>query len=131
MEPELAAKHEAGFALPLCDIDVLVEDLRTEAGVIDQGSQIVVVREDLAKEVGARINTQCTLCIKGASDSMFRTLGCAEGLNMHMGDMSFTINAHVICRAPFWLLGHPFHNLLLYQLEDHLERVDVFISDPA
>ena len=78
---------------------MFVEDLRTEAGVLDQGSQMVVVREDLAKEVGTRINTQRTPCIKGASGSTFHTLGCAGGLNMVIGDVSFTINAHVVRRA--------------------------------
>lgn len=65
----MAAKREAEFSLPLREIDVLVNNLRTEAGVFDQSSQIVVIREDLAKEVGpgAKINTQCTLRMEGAN----------------------------------------------------------------
>ena len=111
---ELVAKREAEFALPLREIDVLVNNLRTEAGILDQGSQIVVIREDLAREVGTQINTQRTLRMEGANGSTSRTLGCAEDLNMHIGDVSFTIHAHVICTAPFrLLLGRPFHYLLL------------------
>src|SRR6266567_3401698 len=129
---ELAAKQEAEFSLPLCEIDILVNNLRTEAGVLDQGSQIVVIREDLAKDVGAQINTQCTLRMEGANGSTSRTLGCAEDLNMHIGDVSFTIHMHVIRTAPFrLLLGCPFHYLLLCRLEDHPDRVDVSICDPT
>jgi len=129
---ELAAKHEAEFSLPLREIDILVNNLRTEAGVLDQGSQIVVIREDLAKEVGAQINTQRTLRMEGANGSTSRTLGCAEDLNMRIGDVSFTIHAHVVRTAPFrLLLGRPFHHLLLCRLEDHPDHVDVSIRDPA
>ena len=129
---ELAAKREAEFSLPLREIDVVVNNLCTEAGVLDQGSQIVVIREDLAKEVGAQINTQRTLRMEGANGSTSRTLGCAEDLNMRISDISFTIHAHVVRSAPFrLLLGRPFHNLLLCRLEDHPDSVDVSIRDPA
>jgi hypothetical protein len=50
-------------------IDVLVNDLHTEAGILDQGSQIVVIWEDLAKEVIAKINTRRTLRMEGANGS--------------------------------------------------------------
>jgi len=129
---ELAAKQEAEFFLPLREIDILVNNLRTEAGVLNQGSQIVVIQEDLAKEVDTQINTQCTLHMKGANGSTSCTLRCAKDLSMRIGDVSFTIHAHVVCTAPFrLLLGRPFHHLLLCRLEDHPDRVDVSIHDPA
>jgi hypothetical protein len=129
---ELAARREAEFSLPLREIDVLVNHCRTEAGVLDQGSQIVVIREDLANEVGAQINTRHTLRMEGANSSTSRTLGCAEDLEMQIGDVSFTIHAHIVRTAPFrLLLGRPFHHLLLCRLEDHPDRVDVSIRDPA
>ena len=128
----LAARREAEFSLPLQEIDVLVNNCRTEAGVLDQGSQIVVMREDLANEVGARINTQRTLRMEGANSSTSRMLGCAEDLEMQIGDVSFTVHAHVVRAAPFrLLLGRPFHHLLLCRLEDHPDRVNVSIRDPA
>jgi hypothetical protein len=128
----LAAKREAEFSLPLREIDILVNNHHTEAGVLDQGSQIIVMREDLAKEIGAKINTKRTLCMEGANSSTSRTLGCAEDLDMRIGDVSFTVHAHVVRTAPFrLLLGRPFHNLLLCRLEDHPDRVDVSIRDPA
>ena len=128
----LAAKREAEFSLPLREVDILVNHHSTEAGVLDQGSQIVVIREDLANEVGAKINTRRTLRMEGANGSTSRTLGCAEDLEMQIGDVSFTMHAHVVRTAPFrLLLGRPFHHLLLCRLEDHPDRVDVSIRDPA
>jgi len=128
----LAAKREAEFSLPLQEIDVLMNNICTEAGILDQGSQIIVIQEDLAREVGAQINTQCILRMEGANGSTLSTLGCAEDLPMHIGDISFTTHAHVIRTAPFrLLLGRPFHHLLLCRLEDHPDRVDVSICNPA
>ena len=110
----LATRRKAKFSLPLREIDILVNSHKTKAGMLDQGSQIVVIRKDLANEVGTQINTQRVLQMEGANSSMSRTLGCAEDLEMRIGDVSFTIHAHVVCTAPFrLLLGRPFHHLLL------------------
>ena len=110
----LAAKHEAEFSLPLREIKVHINNRCTEAGILDQGSQIVVICEDLAKEAGVLINTKWTLRMEGANGSTLCTLSCAKDLNMCIGDVSFTIHAHVVRTAPFrLLLGCPFHNLLL------------------
>lgn len=129
---ELPTKREAEIFLPLREIDVLVNNLRIEASVLNQGSQIVVITEDLVKEVGARVNTQRTLCIQGANGGTSHTLGCAEHLSMRIGDISFAIHAHVVRTAPFRLvLGRPFRHLLLCRPEDHLDGVDVSICDPA
>ena len=102
------------------------------SGGDNQGLQIVVICEDLAREVGARINKQRTLCMEGVTGSTSRMLGCAEDLEMCIGNVSFTIHAHVIQTMPFCLLlGRPFHHLLLCQLEDHPDHIDVSIHDPA
>ena len=128
----LRYQREAEFSLPLQKIKVHINNWCTEAGILDQGSQIVVIREDLAKEASVQINTEQTLRMKGANSSTLCTLGCAEDLNMRICDMSFTIHAHVVHTAPFrLLLGCPFHHLLLCRLENHPDRVDIFIHDLA
>ncbi|KAI0262645.1 hypothetical protein BGY98DRAFT_928995, partial [Russula aff. rugulosa BPL654] len=87
--------------------------------ILDQCPQIVIVREDLIKEIGARINMQ-------------RTLSCTNDINMRIGDVSFTIYAHVVHTAPFrLLLGRPFQYLLLCQHEDCPDCVGMSICDPA
>jgi len=40
------------YSLPLCKVDVLINGIKSEAGILDQGSQIIIIRRDLAREVG-------------------------------------------------------------------------------
>ena len=53
---QLLAGCEPVYSLPLLELNVLVGDWVTVAGVLDPGSQIVVIWCDLAEEVNARIN---------------------------------------------------------------------------
>ena len=45
--------QEPAYLLPLRKIDIWISNKVTEAGVIDPGLQIIVIREDLAQEVRA------------------------------------------------------------------------------
>ena len=130
---EVATRRVPEYSLPLREVDVTINHTILEAGVLDQGSQIVLIRKDLAQEAGAHINTQHQIDMEGANGTVTKTLGCAENLVMQVGDVEFEIHAHVIDHAPFrLLLGRPFHHLLLCRLEDHPDgRVDVSVRDPA
>ena len=123
---------EPEYSLPLQEIDVLVGDHSTVAGVIDPGSQIVAIRKDLAEEVAAHINSGIRLEMEGANGATNWTLGCAEHLAMQVNDIPFTLHAHVVEHAPFrLLLGRPFQRLLLCNLEDKPDgRVNITIHDP-
>jgi hypothetical protein len=130
---EVATQRVPEYSLPLREVDVMINHTILEAGVLDQGSQIVLIRKDLAQEAGVHINTRHQIDMEGANGTVTKTLGCAENLVMQVGDIEFEIHAHVIDHAPFrLLLGRPFHHLLLCRLEDHPDgRVDVSIRDPA
>lgn len=120
--------REPAYSLPLREVDVQIGGKVTEAGVIDPGSQIIVMREDLAREVGASINTDRLLQMEGANGATNWTLGCAEYLPMRAGDISFVVHAHVVKHAPFrLLLGRPFQHALLCRIED-LPSGDVEVS---
>ena len=123
---------EPEYSIPLQEIDVLVGGRTTEAGVIDPGSQIVAIRKDLADEVAAHVNPGVRLQMEGANGATNWTLGCAEHLTMQIGDVPFTLHAHVVENAPFrLLLGRPFQRLLLCNLEDKPDgRVDLTVRDP-
>ena len=115
-------------SLPLRKINIEIGGKVIEAGVIDPGSQIIVMREDLAREVGATINTNRLLQMEGANGVTNWTLGCAEYLPMQVGNISFAVHAHVIKCAPFrLLLGRPFQHALLCRIED-LPSGDVEVS---
>jgi len=120
-------------SLPLLEIEVLVGDLSTEHGILDLGSQIVVIRSDLAKEVGAHINTQHRIEMEAANGGMNWTVGCAEYLTMQVGGIPFKIHVHIVEDAPFkLLLGRPFGHAVSSVIEDLPNgEVEVSVRDPA
>jgi hypothetical protein len=124
--------YEPAYSLPLQEVDVEVGGSSIEAGVLDPGSQIVAICQDLAEEVGAKINERVKIEMEGANGVTSWTLGCAENLLMRIGNVSFRIHAHVVHEAPFrLLLGRPCQNLLLSNLEERPDgRVVVSIRDP-
>ena len=96
--------QEPAYLLPLHEIEVEIGNKVVEMGVIDLGSQIIIIWEDLAQQVGATINANCLLEMEGANGATNWTLGCAEYLPMCIGDISFMVHAHVMKCAPFRLL---------------------------
>ena len=116
---QLLAGHEPVYSLPLLELDVLVGDQVTVAGVLDPGLQIVVIWHNLAKEVDARINPNHLVEMEGANEATNWTLGCAEYLTMQVGDVPFKIHAHVVKDVPFQLLlGWPFGCAVSSAIED-------------
>jgi len=101
---ELAALRTAKYSLPLHKIDILVNSAISEAGVLDQGSQIVVIHWDLVQEAGATVNKDHRLDMEGANGLVSKMLGCTKNLTMQVGDVSFTTHVHVVNCAPFHLL---------------------------
>ena len=52
-EPRLTHCPEPEYSLPLQEIDINFSNGISEPGLLDLGSQIVVIRQDLAKEINA------------------------------------------------------------------------------
>lgn len=105
---------EPAYSLPLREVNVQINGQVTEAGVIDPGSQIIVIREDLVRKVGAGINTDRQLQMEGANGSTNWTLGCAEYLPLCVHGIPLNVHAHIVEHAPFQLLlGCPFQHTLL------------------
>ena len=131
--PDPAAPQAADYSLPLREVEVVINDKAVDAGVLDQGSQIIAIRSDLAREAGAIINTKNRLEMEGANSSTSWAIGCAENLSMSIGSIKFQVHAYVVENAPFrLLLGRPFHNLLLSRLEDNADgSVNLSIHDPT
>lgn len=46
------------FATPLQEVEVIVMGKQREMGLLDKGSEIVIVREDLCQELGAEVNKE-------------------------------------------------------------------------
>jgi hypothetical protein len=106
-----------GSIILLQKVDVLVNSLVLEAGVLNNSLQIVVIWEDLVYKAHATINLlneDCQLEMEAVSCGLSWMFGCTEHLLIKIGDLTFFMLACVVKHAPFpLLLGHPFHHLLL------------------
>jgi hypothetical protein len=129
----LSALQDPDYSSSLEEIDVLVNEQATERGIIDTGSQIVAIREDLAREVGAHINTERRIEMEGANGATNWTVGCVEFLSLQVQDVPFKIHAHVVKHAPFrLLLGRPFQRAVLCRIEDLPNgKLEISIGDPS
>jgi hypothetical protein len=94
--PPPSPAPDPDYSLPLVEIDVAFSSGATVSSVLDSGSQIVVIREDLAQQVGAKINTHRIVEVEGANGGRCRTVGCAEHLPLQVGDALLKVHAHVI-----------------------------------
>ena len=124
---------EPAYSLLLQEIDVTLGNGSAEPGLLDPGSQIVVIRKDLAQELNAHINAGLRIEMEGANSATNWTLGCAENIPMHIGGVSFKLHAHIVECAPFrLLLGCPFQHQVLCSLDPLPDgSLEVFIRDPS
>jgi hypothetical protein len=131
--PSPTAWREPKHSLPLLELDVLVGECITVPGVLDPGSQIVVIRRDLANKVNVRINTNHLVQMEGANGATNWTVGCAEYLTMQVSGVPFKIHAHVVDDAPFkLLLGRPFGQAVSSTIDDLPSgETEVYVWDPA
>ena len=121
------------FCLPLQEIDVLVNTSLKVAAILDTGSQITVIRQDIVQALGVRVNYHRLIEMEGANGATNWTVGCAENLTIQVGDVSLKIHAHVVeCASFALLLGRPFQQTALCRFEDLPSGdVEVSVRDPA
>jgi len=131
-EPHLTCIPEPDYSLPLQEIDISFGNGISEPGLLDLGSQIVIIRQDLAQEINTRISPRLRIEMEGANGYTNWTLGCAKFLPMQVGGVPFKLHVHVVEHAPFHLLlGRPFSRQLLCHIEDLPDgKVKVSVHDP-
>jgi hypothetical protein len=129
----LAPTRPLAFCLPLQELDVLVNNDIKVTAILNTGSQIIVIRQDLIKALGVPINTRRTIKMEGANGATNWTVGCVEFLTMQVGNVPFKVHAHVVENTNYsLLLGRPFQQALLCRFEDLPGgEVEVSIRDPA
>jgi len=103
---EVFAARQAAFSLPLCEIELTLNDFVTDSAILDQGSQITAIRTDVAHACSVCINTNHRIEMEGANGDKSWMLGCAEDLLITIGNLSFTMHAHIVPTesAPFHLI---------------------------
>lgn len=99
--------------LPLKVVDCVVNHAVEDEGILDEGSEIVVIREDLWLELrnSPALPALATL-LEGATSSVSATIGIVRDLPVTIGGITFYVQAQVVTRAPYRiLLGRPFYAL--------------------
>ena len=92
------------FATPLQEIEVVVMGRRREMGLLDEGSEIVIVREDLCKELGLEVNKKRRMTMQTANGGKKEMQGCVEYLELEVGGVKTYAHAFVVQIAPYRLL---------------------------
>jgi hypothetical protein len=85
-------------------------DIRIMA-ILDTGSYIIVLWQDLIYAFSIPINNRCTIEMEGKNDAINWTVGCVEFLTMQVGNMPFKVHTHIIEKANFSLLLQPLKKL--------------------
>ncbi|KZS86452.1 hypothetical protein SISNIDRAFT_414384 [Sistotremastrum niveocremeum HHB9708] len=102
----------ADHSLPLQEVATVVNGRFDEWGVLDDGSSIIVIREDLWKETMLPISPAHAMRMEGADTSKSVTLGSVQDLRITVGEITVLVQAQVVKNAPFrLLLGRPFFSV--------------------
>jgi len=121
------------FATPLREVEVVVMGQRHELGLLDEGSEIVIVREDLCKELGLKVNKKRRMTMQTANGGKEEMQGCMEYLELEVGGVKTYAHAFVVQSAPYrLLLGRPWQKgVKLGKIEQADGSMEVEISDPG
>ncbi|OAX30861.1 hypothetical protein K503DRAFT_704715 [Rhizopogon vinicolor AM-OR11-026] len=95
-------------ATPLCELKVL-NSIHEEVGLLDEGSELVVIHKDVWKKMRAPINKDgICMCMQTANGSSQDMSGCLEMLEIDVDGIKTWAHAYIIADAPYHLLlGHP------------------------
>lgn len=99
--------------------------------VIDNGSQIIVIRKDKWQLSGAGYAPTRKIMMETANSSSSWTMGITT-LSMTVGGITIRVQAHIVEDAPYEvLLGRPFHTLLSAITRDYPDGgQDITITCP-
>ncbi|KAF8802583.1 hypothetical protein BYT27DRAFT_7060660, partial [Phlegmacium glaucopus] len=106
---------------------------REEVGLLDEGSEIVVMRRDLCEELGAVVNKNRRMTMQVANNVKEGLEGCVEFLEIDVGGVKTYAHAFVVTSAPYrLLLGRPWQKgVRLGKIEKENGEVDVVVTDPV
>ena len=121
------------FATPLREVEVVVMERHRELGLLDEGSEIVIVREDLCKELGLEVNKKRRMTMQMANGGKEEMQGCVEYLELEVGGVKTYAHAFVVQSAPYrLLLGRLWQKgVKLGKIERADGSMEVEISDPG
>ena len=102
-------------------------------GLLDEGSEIVIVREDLCDELGLEVNRKRRMMMQTANRGKEELQRCVEYLELEVRGVKTYTHAFVVQSAPYrLLLGRPWQKgVKLGKIERADSSMEVEISDPG
>ena len=109
IEQELDRSRDNRASLPLREIDVVLNQKVPVKAVIDDGAQIITVREDVWRHLNLPLNPEENMTMESADGSVSYTKGKLKKLPITIGSLTWVVEAQVVAQSPApMLLGMPF-----------------------
>ena len=120
------------YSTPLCELKVTLNGVHEELALLDDGSEIVVICEDIWKASQAKINSQVRMHMQTANGGIQEMPGCIEMLEVDVEGMKTWAHAFVIPDAPYHiLLGRPWQHHVHLKKDEDDDDVHITIRDPC
>ncbi|KAG2050219.1 hypothetical protein BDR06DRAFT_892195, partial [Suillus hirtellus] len=118
-------------ATPLREIHVTLNGVHSELGLLDEGSEIIIIREDIWKKTKAPINKEVRMRMQMANGGSQEMAGCVEMLEIEVEGVRTWAHAYVVPNTPYCLLlGRPWQWLVHLSKVEDTNGVQVSICDP-
>ncbi|KAG2737284.1 hypothetical protein P692DRAFT_201672614, partial [Suillus brevipes Sb2] len=115
----------------LRELRVTINGVHSEMGLLDEGSEIVVIREDTWKKTNAPLNERVRMRMQTANGGSQDMKGCLEMLEIEVAGIKTWAHAYVVPDAPYrLLLGRPWQRLVKLSKEENNDSVFVTVHDP-
>ncbi|KAF8869675.1 hypothetical protein BD779DRAFT_1456855 [Infundibulicybe gibba] len=117
---------------PLRSIRPIVDNQVEIEAIIDPGSQIIAMSEEVCHRLGLQIDPTVQLDMQSANGTVDKSLGLARNVSIRLGNITLYVQMHII-RKPAYdiLLGRPFDVLTESVVQNHAnENQTLTIRDP-
>ena len=120
------------YSTPLRELKVTLNGIHEEFGLLDNGSEIVIIREDIWKASQAKINSQVRTHMQTANGSIQEMPGCIEMLEIDIKGIKSWAHAFVIPETPYRiLLSCPWQHHVHLKKDEDDDDVYITIRDPC
>ena len=120
------------YSTPLHELRITLNIIHEELGLLDDGSEIVVICEDIWKASQAKINSQVRMRMQMANRGVQEMPGCIEMLEIDVEGLKTWAHAFIIPDAPYRiLLGCPWQHHVHLKKDEDDDNVHITIRDPC
>jgi hypothetical protein len=99
LTPDNAQPLLVELATPLREIPVMINGVHPELGLLDEGSEIIVIQEDIWKKTKAPINKEARMRMQTANGGSQEMAGCVEMLEIEVEGIKAWAHTYVVSDA--------------------------------